>query len=55
MTILGHTANWILMTWPIVGKAPAHVQEYLVQLICNLTTEQELYAEIRYRDPLAGA
>jgi hypothetical protein len=43
------------MTWPIVGKAPKHVQEYLVQLIFNVSPEEELYAEIRYRDPLAGA
>jgi len=49
---LGWTVDLTLMFWPILGKAPMHLQIYIVQLLGNISPREHLIAEIAFRDPL---
>jgi len=52
MITLGWTVDLTLMFWPILAKAPMHVQIYIVQLLGNISPREHLIAEIAFRDPL---
>ena len=48
----GWTFNWILFNEAMKPTANEYTMSYIIALLKNLSPKQQLYAEIRFRDPL---